>query len=69
MSRLEPNRLRHNNWEEKKMTHLTALSVCLTASLLTASANPIEYTVHSGYFEKNNSGLKGSWQGVIQRRQ
>jgi hypothetical protein len=51
------------------MTHLTALSVCLTASLLTASANPIEYTVHSGYFEKNNSGLKGSWQGVIQRRQ
>jgi len=41
------------------MTHLTALSVCLTASLLIGSANPIEYMVHSGYFEKNNSGLKG----------
>jgi hypothetical protein len=41
------------------MTHLTSLSVCLTASLLTGSANRIEYTVHSGYFEKNNSGLKG----------
>ena len=41
------------------MTHLTALSVCLTASLLTGSANPIEYMVHSGYIEKNNSGLKG----------
>ena len=40
------------------MTHLTALNVCLTASLLTGSANPIEYMVHSGYFEKNNSGLK-----------
>ena len=33
--------------------------ICLTASLLTGSANPIEYMVHSGYFEKNNSGLKG----------
>jgi len=41
------------------MTHLTALSVCLTASLLIGSANPIQYMVHSGYFEKNNSGLKG----------
>ena len=41
------------------MTHLTALSVWLTASLLTALANPIDYTLHSGYFEKNNSGLKG----------
>ena len=41
------------------MTHLAALSVCLTASLFTAPAKPVEYTVHSGYFEKNNSGLKG----------
>ena len=33
------------------MTHLTARCVCLTASLLTGSANPIEYMVHSGYFD------------------
>ena len=50
------------------MTHLTALNVCLTASLLTGSANPIEYKVHSGYFEKNNSGLKDE-SGVMRGKQ
>jgi hypothetical protein len=30
------------------MTHCTALSICLAASLLTPPANQIDYTVHSG---------------------
>jgi acetyl esterase len=38
-----------------------ALILCLTASLLPArgTAMPVDYAVHSGHFEKNDSGLKG----------
>ncbi len=42
------------------MPQLTVLSLCLAASLLMAPGQPVPYTVHSGYFERNDSGLKGA---------
>jgi hypothetical protein len=45
--------------DDQYQLFVTAQSVFLTTSLLTASVNPIEYWFHIGYFEKNNSGLKG----------
>ena len=44
------------------MIRSVALILCLTASLLPASgtAMPADSAVHSGHFEKNDSGLKGA---------